>query len=663
MKQQRVSIKMKLLGTILPVVLAIVMGLVSISYIVSRNIITESAKNLLNTSIENQANQIEGWLNENLAAFQIVKHTVEQTNPNQEALQEMLNQYYNYNSNYPQGIYIADENGGVMVAKQYEGTIENPTNTIWYKDGLTRVNMGFTDSYTNANGVAVISASGILNDGTDTVKVIASELPLERIGIMVNSFIEMEDAEAFLVNSMDGSIIAHRDSSLISKKLGNLNDTFLQQVEEYLLAGTYDTIEIDGKMTAFSSLTGTDWTLVSYIPVETIYAGVDKIRTIMFGIALCSLPILAILIERMVHIVISPVKELTKVITSMTEGDFTVAIRTKNYDEIGIMSHSVEKFIQTMRNMIHSIRGVSDKLYAEANNSYTTSGTMYEASKIQSESMRDLSRTVEQLSVSVNEISQNATSLALAVSDAKSNGTQVSVKMEETVQVSQKGKKEIQNVGSAMQTIVQSVKKLQEAIDKVGKASREITSITGVIGNIAEETNLLSLNASIEAARAGEAGRGFAVVASEIGQLAQHSADSVGDIEKLISEVNTLIKDVVGQAEDSMENINQSSAMIQKAEETFDIIFRNIDMVGSLVQEMIEKVDEVDEVATNVAAISEEQAASSEEILITAENMAVQAEKITKNSQIVADGASELTESAQQLTKEVDNFKVEKGEA
>lgn len=662
MKQQKISIKMKLLGTILPVVLVIVTGLVAISYLVSRDIIRESAKNLLNTSIENQANQIEGWLNENLSAFQIVKHTLEQTNPAKEDLQEILNQYYNYNSNYPQGIYIADENGTVMVASQYEGAMTNPTKTIWYTDGLTRVNMGFTDAYTNENGVAVISASGILNDGTDTIKVMSADLPLERISIMVNSFIEMEDAEAFLVNRMDGAIIAHRENSLISKKLGELNDDFMRQVEVQLLEGTYDTVEIDGKMTAFSSLLGTDWTLVSYIPVETIYADVDKIRMIMFGVALCSLPILAILIERMVHMVISPVKELTKVITSMTNGDFTVEITTKHQDEIGTMSQSVEKFIQTMRNMIYSIRGVSDKLYEEANNSHVTSNTMYDASKIQSESMRELSKTVEQISLSVNEISQNATSLALAVSDAKSNGSQVSVKMEETVEVSQKGKKEIQNVGSAMQVIVQSVEKLQGAIDKVGKASREITSITEVIGDIAEETNLLSLNASIEAARAGEAGRGFAVVASEIGQLAQHSADSVRNIEELISEVNMLVEAVVGQAEDSMKNINESSEMIRKAESTFDVIFGNIDTVGSLVQQMMEKVEQVDEVATNVAAISEEQAASSEEILMTAENMAVQAEKITQNSQIVADGASQLTDSAQQLTREVDKFKVEKGE-
>ena len=659
MKQQKISIKMKLLGTILPVVLVIVIGLVAISYLVSKDIITESAKNLLNTSIENQANQIEGWLNENLSAFQIVKHTLEQTNPDKEDLQEMLNQYYNYNSNYPQGIYIADENGEVMVAGQYEGTINNPTSTIWYQDGLTRVNMGFTDAYTNANGVAVIGASGILNDGTDTIKVIASELPLERIGIMVNSFIEMEDAEAFLVNSMDGTIIAHRDSSLISQKLGTINDTFMQQVEEHLLRGNYDTVEMDGKMTAFSSLTGTDWTLVSYIPVETIYAGVDKIRTIMFGIALCSLPLLAILIERMVHIVISPVKELTKVITSMTEGDFTVEIKTKNYDEIGTMSQSVEKFIQTMRNMIHSIRGVSDKLYEEANNSYTTSETMYEASKIQSESMRELSKTVEQLSLSVNEISQNATSLALAVSDAKSNGTQVSVKMEETVHVSQKGKNEIQNVGNAMQMIVQSVKKLQEAIDKVGKASKEITSITGVIGDIAEETNLLSLNASIEAARAGEAGRGFAVVADEIRTLADQSKEAANEIGGIVGKIQK-------QTDLTVEAANRAGAIVASQNEALDSTLQAFHKVNDRVKQMADNLGKITEGMEYMEGSRKETVNAIMSISAVAEETSANVAQVDDNTKIqqtlvndLKQSVELLSEKARQMEEKVSVLKVE----
>lgn len=199
----------------------------------------------------------------------------------------------------------------------------------------------------------------------------------------------------------------------------------------------------------------------------------------------------------------------------------------------------------------------------------------------------------------------------MVVADTREEGEQVDGKMKDTVEVSRQGKTDMQNVGIAMQNINQSVLKLQQAIDKVGKASEEITNITGVISGIADETNLLSLNASIEAARAGEAGKGFAVVATEIGQLAQNSADSVRDIEGLISEINALVKDAVTQADDSVSNINSSSELVGDALKTFDTIFDNIEVVSNLVRQMIQKVEKVDEVASNVAAISEEQAASS----------------------------------------------------
>lgn len=658
-----ISMKAKLLGTILPVIMVMVVLLVGITYFISRNVLSEYCENLLESSIQSQASEIESWLDENLSAFQIVKRTIEGLKPSDKELQDMLDQYYEYNSNFSEGIYIADSSGKLMKAKESPRNEENPTSSVWYTEGLTRVNMEFTNSYTNYNGEVVISASGILYDSSDNIRIISADMTIERIGIIVNSFVEMKNAQTLLVNTKDDTILAHRDSNLISTKINDSSDPFLKQAGQKIEAEDYDTVEIEKNMTAFMPISGTEWVLVSYVPTSVIYSNLNYIRLVMIIVGLISVLLLALLIERVVHLVIKPVKTLTNVITSMTEGDFTVEVNVKQRDEIGKMSRGVEKFVASMREMISSIRRVSEQLHAQANSSNNVSYQMYNASQTQSQSMKELNHTVEQLSLSISEIAENATTLAMVVAETKADGSKVEGKVEETVEVSHKGKADLQNVGHAMQTINESVLKLKEAIDNVGQASDEITNITSLIGNIASQTNLLSLNASIEAARAGEAGKGFAVVATEIGQLANTSADSVHNIDTLIHEVNTLVREAVSQADVSVGNINNSSQMVENALNTFDVIFDNIDAVNRLVRQMIDKVERVDEVATNAAAISEEQAASSEEILATAENMVKQADNITGNSQTVANEAKQLTLSAENLSEQMDMFKIEKGDS
>ncbi len=662
MKEERqkkiVSIKVKLLGIILPVVIVIMILLVGILYFISKGIIKEYSEDLLRSSIDNQTNQIEAWLNENLSAFSAVKQSIEQTKPGQQQLQTILDSYYGFHDNYPDGLYIADQDGNLMTASGSEKSESNPVQSVWFQEGLTRWNMGLTNAYTNAEGSKVISASGILDDQSGKIKVISADLTLERISIIVNSYIEMEQARAFLVNATDGTILAHHENDLISTKLSDCNDVFMQDIWKKVEAADFEMCEFDSNMTAFSQIDGTDWVLVSYVPTKVIYADIDSVRNMMLVIGLLSIILLAVLVERVVHMVIRPVKELIKIITAMTNGDFTVQVKAGSNDEIGVMGGYVEQFIRTMRQMIASIHGVSDKLSTQAGNSDTISREMYDASKLQGQSMRELNTTVEQLSLSVGEIAEHATTLAMVVSDTKDDGEHVGGKMQETVTVSRQGKDDLQRVSSAMEIINVSMQKLQQSIDEVGKASLEITNITEIIGSIADQTSLLSLNASIEAARAGDAGRGFAVVATEIGQLANTSAEAVHNIEGLISQINNLVGDTVKQTNESVKNIDHSSTLVEDTLRTFDAIFNNIDQVSALVREMIHKVEKVDEVATNVAAISEEQAASSEEILATSESMVRQVDNITGNSENVSEGAKELTASAEELYEQVAIFKV-----
>lgn len=658
-KKGNISIKAKLLGIIIPVVIAIILILVFTAYHVSSGIIESYSKNLLESSVNSQASKIEAWLEENLASMQMAKNMIEKLHPDEAQLQTILDASCGYSENYPEGLFLADANGSFLKGTDSKKQEPNPKESMWYQEGMTRVNMAVGSAHQNPDGTDVVSASGLLNDGSDTVRVIAADMTLDRISVIVNSFIEMHDAEAFLVDKDSSVILASRDSDLISKTLGaDGQSAFYKDVEKKVSGKSYDFCTLDGNMTVFKEVNGTNWLLVSYVPTNVVLADLVGLRNLMIIFSIISILVLCVLIERVTHVVIRPVKEMTRVITSMASGDFTVSMKVKGNDEIAVMGRSVEHFIASMKEMIRQMGHVSDRLEKQAGSSKNVSGEMNSAANIQSQSMTELNATVDQLSVSVNEIAQNATQLAGVVADTKEDSDKVEDKMRTTVEVSEKGKADMESVGNALHSIEISIHNLEEAVDKVGTASGEIVDIIKLIGDIAEETNLLSLNASIEAARAGEAGRGFAVVASQIGVLAKNSADSVAHITSLINEINGLVDDAVKQAGSSASDIESSADLIHTAVDTFDQIFQNIQETSHLIEGVVEKINQVDQVATNVAAISEEQAASSDEILATSESMLQQAKSISKNSEQVEAEAGNLAESADQLADQVKQFQI-----
>lgn len=658
-KKGNISIKAKLLGIIIPVVIAIILILVFTAYHVSSGIIESYSKNLLESSVNSQASKIEAWLEENLASMQMAKTMIEKLHPDEAQLQTILDASCEYSENYPDGLFLADANGSFLKGTDSKKQEPNPKESMWYQEGMTRVNMAVGSAHQNPDGTNVVSASGLLNDGSDTVRVIAADMTLDRISVIVNSFIEMHDAEAFLVDKDSSVILASRDSDLISKTLGaDGQSAFYKEVEKKVSGKSYDFCTLDGNMTVFKEVNGTNWLLVSYVPTSVVLADLVGLRNLMIIFSIISILVLCVLIERVTHVVIRPVKEMTRVITSMASGDFTVSMKVRGNDEIAVMGRSVEHFIASMKEMIRQMGHVSDRLEKQAGSSKNVSGEMNSAANIQSQSMTELNATVDQLSVSVNEIAQNATQLAGVVADTKEDSDKVEDKMRTTVEVSEKGKADMESVGNALHNIEISIHNLEEAVDKVGTASGEIVDIIKLIGDIAEETNLLSLNASIEAARAGEAGRGFAVVASQIGVLAKNSADSVAHITSLINEINGLVDDAVKQAGSSASDIESSADLIHTAVDTFDQIFQNIQETSHLIESVVEKINQVDQVATNVAAISEEQAASSDEILATSESMLQQAKSISKNSEQVEAEAGNLAESADQLADQVKQFQI-----
>ena len=572
-----------------------------------------------------------------------------------EQIQTLLNSYLGKSPNYPDGFYIADSDGKVMQADgvEYKKTISD--DPVWYTEGLTRVNMAFGDVFTNEAGDEVISASAILRN-PDKIRVIAIDVPIAHIQVIVNSFISMDDAQAVLIDRSTMSILSQSEDSLS----GSLSDDsgFLGTIGEKIDEQDYDSISLDNNIVEFREISGTNWVLVSYVPEASIFAELVSLRTTMAIVAVVILIILLVLMERMVNYMIKPIKSLTDSIVMMASGDFTVDIKTKGNDEITVMGQSMKDFAASMRKMINDIVNASETLQGQAESSSTVSGGLYEASLTQSKTIDNLNETVDQLSASVQEIAENATSLAMVVSETKDSSMEAEQKMNETVTVAESGKSDMEKVGEAMNVIQSSINSLQESIDEVGTASSEINNIVSMIGEIADETNLLALNASIEAARAGEAGRGFAVVASEIGGLADDSNKSVQKIQGLIDQVTSLVAETVEKAKQSVDEISSSSELVNQAVNTFDTIYDNIINANHVVNNMASSMSQVESVATNVAAITEEQAASAEVISGNAGNIAAESQNITNDSEKVADTAKELADTSENLMTQIKSFRV-----
>ena len=654
-KKSITSIKTKILTAVSALVLILVLILILLSYMISKNIIEDKSKQVLELSVKNQASQMEAWMTESLNVFNTFKENLETMDYTDEQIQTLLNSYLGKSPNYPDGFYIADSDGKVMQADgvEYKKTISD--DPVWYTEGLTRVNMAFGDVFTNEAGDEVISASAILRN-PDKIRVIAIDVPIAHIQVIVNSFISMDDAQAVLIDRSTMSILSQSEDSLS----GSLSDDsgFLGTIGKKIDEQDYDSISLDNNIVEFREISGTNWVLVSYVPEASIFAELVSLRTTMAIVAVVILIILLVLMERMVNYMIKPIKSLTDSIVMMASGDFTVDIKTKGNDEITVMGQSMKDFAASMRKMINDIVNASETLQGQAELSSTVSGGLYEASLTQSKTIDNLNETVDQLSASVQEIAENATSLAMVVSETKDSSMEAEQKMNETVTVAESGKSDMEKVGEAMNVIQSSINSLQESIDEVGTASSEINNIVSMIGEIADETNLLALNASIEAARAGDAGRGFAVVASEIGGLADDSNKSVQKIQGLIDQVTSLVAETVEKAKQSVDEISSSSELVNQAVNTFDTIYDNIINANHVVNNMASSMSQVESVATNVAAITEEQAASAEVISGNAGNIAAESQNITNDSEKVADTAKELADTSENLMTQIKSFRV-----
>jgi len=341
------------------------------------------------------------------------------------------------------------------------------------------------------------------------------------------------------------------------------------------------------------------------------------------------------------------------------EGDLTDKIKINGTDEIDKMANALNKAINNIKELIsevlngaQDISASSEELSATIQEISSNMENINESTKHISDGISELSAKTEEVNVSEEEITSTIGEISIKAVEGEKASKEIKIR---AANVKEKGTNSAQR---AKEIYKEKYEKIVKAIED-GKVVDEIKVMAGAIGSIAEQTNLLSLNASIEAARAGEHGKGFAVVAKEVGKLAEESASTVAQIEKIINNVQKAFSNLSENAQEILKfienNVNPDYDLFIKTavqyEKDAKFMSDMSDEIAASTKMMSESVDKVSSAIKSVSATSDESASSSEEILGSINESTLALEQ-------VATASEEQAELAEKLNKIVQRFKV-----
>jgi len=392
---------------------------------------------------------------------------------------------------------------------------------------------------------------------------------------------------------------------------------------------------------------------------EDFYRPVKTVLNVIIIISIINLIVGSMLIIWFLNRKLNPLNELSKTMEEGANGNLNVNIDIKSKDEVGILANSFNTMIEGIKKLVFDIKSISESVNHSAEN-------LAVASEQAAQATQDVAKAIEEIAQGASsqakeaEESANATVLlGQLIDQSLKNADEINQEVANVSMVSNEGLGIIDDLIKKTELTVEANNNVKESTNYLLEKSTEISKIVETITGIADQTNLLSLNAAIEAARAGEAGRGFAVVADEVRKLAEQSSQAARNIANLISEIQNTINDTYKTVEDSTKSIEEQSNVVNTTKDVFEgilhavnFIVEKIDNLNKSLKEIESHKNKIVDSIQNIAAVSEESAASAEEVSATSEEQSAIVEEM-------ATTANELKNYANTLMEAIKQFKVE----
>jgi methyl-accepting chemotaxis protein len=325
-----------------------------------------------------------------------------------------------------------------------------------------------------------------------------------------------------------------------------------------------------------------------------------------------------------------PIRETINVITLISTGDLTHRITYDSRDELGVMSSQFNQFTTKLSDIINNVIRSTVQVAKTSAEFSSTAESMAAATEQLTSQAATVATATEEMAATASNIASNSGMAADGSSQANESAVSGSQVVEMTMQV--------------MDRIADRVKSSSKTVDELGRRSDQIGEIVGTIEDIADQTNLLALNAAIEAARAGEQGRGFAVVADEVRALAERTTKATKEISEMIKSIQKETKTAVNEMEQGVLEVVKGSDEARKS--------------GEALKTILDKVENVTIQVSQIATAAEEQSATSMEISNNIQEMTLVIHQSSTGIQQVATSSSEMARMADDLKDQISWFKV-----
>ncbi len=330
------------------------------------------------------------------------------------------------------------------------------------------------------------------------------------------------------------------------------------------------------------------------------------------------------------------IRRVLTVLRAIADGDLTQPkLLIKSKDELGSLARTTDQMGDSLSDLILEVSGVTGEVAAAATQIAASSEEMAQGMNEQSRQVTQIASAIEQMSASVVEVARKS---GEAANNAGSSG-----------QVAEQGGQVVSETIQGMQAISDAVSAGAVSVSELGKRGEQIGQIIEVINDIADQTNLLALNAAIEAARAGEHGRGFAVVADEVRKLADRTTKATEEIGVSIKAIQTETTQAVQRMEAGTDQVQVGVSKASEAGQSLNQIVAGAREVAGMIQ--------------SIAAAAEQQSAASEEVSRNIDGIASVTRQATEGSNQAAQAAAQLSNKAEQLQALVSKFKTDRAKA